>query len=77
MTQRTNAAKVLSIDLSTGQVSDGGDVFTTGDRLDIRKVFNGAPALFLSIEDIPSTGTLQLSTNENEEFFRGVRGRHD
>ncbi len=76
MTQRTNAAKLLSINLSTGAVTNGGETLTIGDRLDIRKIFQGAPALYLSIEDIPSTGTLQLSTNENEEFFRGLRGRH-
>lgn len=46
MTRLTNASKVLSIDLSTGAVSDGGVTFTTGDRLDIRKLFNGAPAFF-------------------------------
>lgn len=74
MTRLTNASKVLSINLGTGAVSDGGTTFTTGDRLDIRKLFNGAPAFFLSVEDIPSGATLQLSTNENEEFFEVFEG---
>lgn len=44
--KETNAAKVLTVDLATGQISDGGETFTVGDRLDIRKLFNGAPAFF-------------------------------
>lgn len=37
-------------------------------------LFRGAPALFLSVESIASTGTLQISTNENDEFVAVLAG---
>ena len=71
----TNAAKVLSIDLATGAVSNGGRELTRAAMVDLAGIlFRGAPATFASVESMPSTGTLQISTNENDEFIRVAAG---
>ena len=71
----TNAAKLLSINLATGAVTNGGKTLTIAAMLDVAGIlFKGAPAYHLTVESIPSSGTLQISINENDEFVSVVVG---
>jgi hypothetical protein len=71
----SNASKLLSVNLSTGAISNGGKILTQAAMLDVAGIlFRGAPALAITVESVPSSGTLQLSTNENDEFVSALQG---
>jgi hypothetical protein len=62
---------MLRIDLATGAVTRGGKELTRGDVIDLtlESLFPKSFAQNMTATDINGTGTLQVSINENDEFF--------